>query len=138
MPHEIDITAGVASFANARSDHWHRLGQSVGHAMTAREALHAAHLAGWNVRKMPLQVPQQPVINQDGVTTPDPLAVPDSYATVRTNPINGHIDVLGVVGSKYQPVQNEAFPIKFACCPRWATRSPSRDCCLLFDQVVVR
>ena len=108
MPHEIDITAGVASFANARSDHWHRLGQSVGHAMTAREALDAAHLAGWNVRKMPLQVPQQPVINEDGVTTPDPLAVPDYYATVRTNPINGHIDVLGVVGSKYQPVQNEA------------------------------
>ena len=82
MPHEIDITAGVASFANARSDHWHRLGQSVGHAMTAREALDAAHLAGWNVRKMPLQVPQQPVINEDGVTTPDPLAVPDYYAVV--------------------------------------------------------
>ena len=32
--------------------------------MTAREALDAAHLAGWNVRKMPLQVPQQPVIDE--------------------------------------------------------------------------
>jgi phage/plasmid-like protein (TIGR03299 family) len=108
MPHEIDITNGVASFANSRSDHWHRLGQAVGHAMTAREALDAAHLAGWNVRKMPLQVPQEPIITEDGVTTPDPLAVPDFYATVRTNPIKGGTDVLGVVGSKYEPVQNEA------------------------------
>jgi len=24
MAHEIDITRGIASFANARSDHWHR------------------------------------------------------------------------------------------------------------------
>ena len=42
------------------------------------------------------------------MTTPPPLAVPDFYATVRTNPINGALDVLGVVGSKYEPVQNEA------------------------------
>jgi phage/plasmid-like protein (TIGR03299 family) len=106
--HEIDITAGVASFANARTDHWHRLGQSVGHAMTAREAFDAAHLAGWNVRKMPLQVPQHPTLTADGATTPDPLEVSDFYATVRTNPIHGGTDVLGVVGSKYVPVQNEA------------------------------
>ena len=95
MAHELDITDGQVSFANSRSDAWHRLGQSVGHAMTAREALQAAHLAGWNVRKMPLQVPQEPVIDDTGVTTPAPLAVPDFYATVRTNPINGRLDVLG-------------------------------------------
>jgi phage/plasmid-like protein (TIGR03299 family) len=57
---------------------------------------------------MPLQVPQEPIITEDGVTTPAPLAVPDVYATVRTNPIHGRTDVLGVVGSKYEPVQNEA------------------------------
>ncbi|CQD24270.1 phage/plasmid-related protein [Mycobacterium lentiflavum] len=108
MAHELDITDGQVSFANSRSDAWHHLGQSVGHTMTAREALEAAHLAGWNVRKMPLQVPQQPVIDDTGVTTPAPLAVPDFYATVRTNPVNGRTDVLGVVGSKYEPVQNEA------------------------------
>jgi phage/plasmid-like protein (TIGR03299 family) len=108
MAHELDITDGQASFANSRSDAWHRLGQSIGHTMTAREALQAARLAGWNVRKMALQVPQEPVIKDTGVTTPPPLAVPDFYATVRTNPINARIDVLGVVGSKYEPVQNEA------------------------------
>jgi phage/plasmid-like protein (TIGR03299 family) len=108
MAHELDINRGIASFANARSDHWHRLGQSVGHIMNARQALDAAHLANWNVRKMPLQVPQEPIIGDDGVTTPKPLAVPDFYATVRTNPVHGGTDVLGVVGSKYVPVANEA------------------------------
>jgi hypothetical protein len=106
MAHEIDITNGIASFA-ARTDAWHRLGQIVGHAMTAEEALAAAHLSGWNVRKMALQVPQEPVITDNGVTTPAPLPVDDHFATVRTNPITGNIDVLGVVGSKYEPVQNE-------------------------------
>jgi phage/plasmid-like protein (TIGR03299 family) len=108
MAHELDTTDGQISFADSRRDAWHRLGQSVGHTMSAREALDAAHLAGWNVRKMALQVPQQPAIGDDGVTAPAPLAVPDFYATVRTNPINGALDVLGVVGSKYEPVQNEA------------------------------
>ncbi len=106
--HNIDITEGVASFANARSDHWHRLGQTVGHTMTAREALDAAHLANWNVRKMALHVQPKPVITDTGVTTPAPLVVPDFYATVRDNPINGELDVLGVVGAKYTPVANEA------------------------------
>jgi hypothetical protein len=106
MAHELDITNGIASFA-ARTDAWHRLGQIVGHAMTAEEALAAAHLSGWNVRKTALVVPQEPVITDNGVTTPAPLPVDDHYATVRTNPITGNIDVLGVVGSKYEPVQNE-------------------------------
>lgn len=107
MAHELDSTNGVVSFANSRTDAWHRLGQSVGHAMTAEEALHAAHLAGWNVHKRPLQVAQDPILTEDGVSTLAPLAVPEMFATVRTNPITGALEVLGVVGSKYTPVQNE-------------------------------
>ena len=87
MAHELDITNGVASFANSRADAWHRLGRSVGHTMTAREALAASHLADWNVRKMPLIIPQEPVIADTGVRTPPPIPVPDMYATVRDNPI---------------------------------------------------
>jgi hypothetical protein len=68
MAHELDINNGVASFA-ARTDAWHRLGQIVGHAMDAETALAAAHLAGWNVRKMALVVPQEAVIADNGVTT---------------------------------------------------------------------
>jgi phage/plasmid-like protein (TIGR03299 family) len=106
MAHEIDITNGVASFA-ARTDAWHRLGQIVGHAMTAEEALSAARLSGWNVHKRKIVVPLEPAIAENGVTTPAPLPVDDHFATVRTNPITGTLDVLGVVGSKYEPVQNE-------------------------------
>jgi hypothetical protein len=107
MAHELDINNGVASFA-ARTDAWHRLGQTVGHSMTGAEALAAARLTGWNVRKMALQVPLEPVITDDsGEVTPAPLPVAEHFATVRTNPITGNIDVLGVVGSKYEPVQNE-------------------------------
>ena len=54
-------------------------------------------LAGWSPRKMPLQVPQEPIITEQkngGVTTPAPLAVPDQDATVRTNPITGELNVL--------------------------------------------
>ena len=77
--------------------------------MDAREALASARLAGWSVRKMPLVIPQEPMISEDGVTTPAPIPVPDMFATVRDNPVvPGRIDYLGVVGSKYEPVQNEA------------------------------
>lgn len=107
MAHHLDSTNSHVFFADARTDAWHRLGQHVGHVMTAREALQAAHLNGWNVRKMALQVHQEP-IPSDTSTAATPLVVPDFYATVRTNPITGRPDVLGVVGSKYEPVQNEA------------------------------
>ena len=59
-------------------------------------------LAGWSCRKMPLRVPQEPIITEQkngGVTTPAPLAVPDQDATVRTNPITGELNVLGVVAA---------------------------------------
>jgi len=45
-----------------------------------------------------------PIISADGVTT---LDVPDQFATVRTNPVTGRPDVLGVVGQGYTPIQNE-------------------------------
>ena len=54
------------------------------------------HLGGWNVRKSPLIVAE----------TGEPA--PDAYATIRDNPLTpGQVDVLGVVGSQYHPVQNE-------------------------------
>lgn len=108
MGHELDITEGKASFASARLDAWHRLGQTLPNLMTAEEALNAAHLAGWDVRKKTLWIDGDPIINDDGVAPGELIKVPAKYATVRTNPINGGTDVLGVVGDQYTPIQNEA------------------------------
>ena len=105
MAHELDITDGVASFASARQDAWHRLGTVLPDTMTAEEALTAAHLTDWNVRKLPI-VTRETMIDATGVATVE-VEIPDQYATVRTNPINGQVDPLGIVGAQYTPVQNE-------------------------------
>ena len=104
MAHELDTTDGTTPFA-AREDAWNRPGTTVGEAMNADQALELANLAGWNVRKLPLTA-TEPVMNEDGVTDTR-LDVPGHFATVRTNPVNGRTDVLGVVGNQYVPVQNE-------------------------------
>lgn len=104
MAHELDTTDGITSFA-AREDAWHRLGTTVGEAMTAQQALELAHLAGWNVRKLPLTTTDT-TLTDEGVTE-TVIPVPDKFATVRTNPINGTTEPLGVVGKQYVPVQNE-------------------------------
>lgn len=107
MGHELDITDGQASFASAQIDAWHRLGQVLPGLMTAQQALDAAHLAGWNVRKVPLWVDGDPVITDDGVAPGERIKVKGKWATVRTNPIDGGTNVLGVVGDQYTAIQNE-------------------------------
>lgn len=109
MAHLISTTNGVASFADSKTDAqgqvsaWHKLGTPVGHAMTAQEALDAAHLANWNVRKRPLWVD----VREDDETLRG-LVVPNQYATVFDNPVTGKVTPIGVVGNRYTPIQNEA------------------------------
>jgi phage/plasmid-like protein (TIGR03299 family) len=98
MAHEIDTTNGVSSFVSAREPAWHRLGTVLDHRFTAEEAMAAAHLGGWNVRKAPLTA-----LTDDGI-----MEVPREYASIRTNPVTGRVDILGVVGESYTPIQNEA------------------------------
>jgi phage/plasmid-like protein (TIGR03299 family) len=112
MSHEISTTNGVASFADSqidskgRVDAWHKLGTPVGHAMTAEEALEAAHLANWNVRKRPVWVD---IREDDPQNQPHGLVLPNEYATVFTNPVSGLITpIKGGLGTKYTPIQNEA------------------------------
>ena len=111
MAHELDITDGVASFADSRTrtingvevtDAWHRLGTPVGHLMTVDEALDAAHLRGWDVRKEPLVANLE---TEDGETIA--LPVPDRHAVIRTNPVSLKPEALGVVGNRWTPFQNE-------------------------------
>lgn len=108
MGHELDQTNDIVSFANSRNDAWHQLGQSVGHLMTATEVMAEAHLANWNVRKVPMHITTDPIISDEGVTPGEQIEVPNKWATVRTNPITGKTEPLGVVGNVYTPLQNEA------------------------------
>lgn len=102
MPHNLDITDGQASYAGAREDAWHQLGQTLPDSFTAEEAMEAANLGGWNVRKAPLLVDAEEAGGTGGL-----VEVPRFFATVRDNPVNGQLDALGVVGNAYHPIQNE-------------------------------
>jgi hypothetical protein len=99
MAHAInELAEGIHSFATAREHAWHRLGTVVEDSFDARTALDAAHLAGWNVRKAPVFM-----LDENGNT----LDVDRKFATFYTNPITGENQALGVVGSYYEPIQNE-------------------------------
>ena len=99
MSHLLDIHAnGQAAFASAHQHAWHRLGTVLDHRFSAEEAMEHALLGDWNVRKLPLTAH-----DDAGNSVP----VSGSYATVRTNPLTQGIDVLGTVGSRYTPIQNE-------------------------------
>ncbi|MFE6305054.1 DUF932 domain-containing protein [Nocardiopsis sp. NPDC057823] len=98
MAHQLErFSDGSTSFVSARVDAWHRLGTVLPDTFSGATALRTARLDRWNVHTTPLQI-------TEGGTT---LAVPDAYATVRTHPETGLPDVLGVVGDRYRPVQNE-------------------------------
>jgi phage/plasmid-like protein (TIGR03299 family) len=103
MAHELnELAPGIHSYAGAREHAWHRLGVTLDSTMTAEEALAAAHLVGWDVRKVALKT--EPIIGPNGVTV---LDIPDRFATVYTNPLTGEVRYLGTVGSHYDPTQNE-------------------------------
>ncbi len=104
MAHELEIWSdGTASFVSAREHAWHRLGTVLPAEFDAAHAMSHAKLGGWNVRTTALQT--APVLSDDGVL--GALPVPDQFATVRTNPVSGSVDVLGVVGRGYTVIQNE-------------------------------
>ena len=104
MSHELEVWEdGSASFVSARQHAWHRLGTVLPSEFDAAQAMSYARLGGWNVRTMALQT--APVLSEGGVF--GALPVPDQFATVRTNPVSGSVDVLGVVGRGYTVIQNE-------------------------------
>jgi phage/plasmid-like protein (TIGR03299 family) len=104
MAHQIEEFAnGTAAFVSARQHAWHQLGTVLPAEFDAAQAMQFAKLGGWNVRTRALRTVE--VLDADGVT--GPLEVPGQFATVRTNPVTGGTDVLGVVGSGYTVIQNE-------------------------------
>ncbi|AYB70632.1 hypothetical protein SEA_SERENDIPITOUS_91 [Mycobacterium phage Serendipitous] len=102
MGHEIDNTAGRFSFADSRSDAWHQLGQQVNHEMEPAEALEAAYMNGWDVRKI-----EHRQTVDDGLGGTVEVAAPGQWTVLRTNPHTLMPEALAVVGDRWQPFQNE-------------------------------
>ena len=96
MAHELETQNGVASFASFREPAWHGLGTVFTEEKNTAEMLAAANLNNWNVRLVDLDIPSD-------------LSSDKNYQyVVRTNPTNSsQTDVLGIVGERYVPVQNE-------------------------------
>jgi phage/plasmid-like protein (TIGR03299 family) len=98
MAHELEINneTGEASFASLRQPAWHKLGTVFEEEVNTQKMLELAHLDNWNVRL-------------EDVAMPDGFASDKSYSFVtRTNPFDkDQNDVLGVVGERYVPLQNE-------------------------------
>lgn len=118
MGHELDITtddAGKAhvSFADSQNDAWHQLGQQMPGKMEPMEALAAANMLDWNVRKVPLKADIAEYHDAEGQPldpAPEPIMVdvPGRYTILRTNPITKKPQALGVIGAWWKPFANEA------------------------------
>jgi phage/plasmid-like protein (TIGR03299 family) len=93
MAHELE---SANSFASFREPAWHGLGTVFNEEVSTSEMLSLANLQNWNVRL-------------EDVVIPENLSSDKSYQyVVRTNPFdNSQTDVLGVVGERYVPLQNE-------------------------------
>jgi phage/plasmid-like protein (TIGR03299 family) len=97
MAHMLEVSeTGEATFASFREPAWHQLGTVFTEEVSTAKMLELAHLDNWNVRL-------------EDVAIPDGFASDRSYSFVtRTNPFDkSQNDVLGVVGERYVPLQNE-------------------------------
>lgn len=97
MAHALEVSeTGEATFASFREPAWHRLGTVFEEEVSTAKMLELAHLDNWNVRL-------------EDVEIPNGFASDRSYSFVtRTNPFDkSQNDVLGVVGERYVPLQNE-------------------------------
>ena len=96
MAHELETVNGQTAFASLREPAWHNLGTVFQDEVNTSEMLKLAHLDNWNVRL-------------EDVVMPDGFNSDKSYSFVtRTNPFDrSQNDVLGVVGERYVPLQNE-------------------------------
>jgi len=96
VAHDLESQNGKVSFASFREPAWHNLGTVFTEEKTTAEMLEAANLNNWNVRLEDLE-------------TPSHLTSDKSYQyVIRTNPTdNSQTDILGIVGERYHPLQNE-------------------------------
>jgi len=97
--HNLEQINGETAFVAYREPGWHGLGQVVEEELTAESAIQKAML-DWTVELHPLQ---SVVVTDTGVEIVD---VKDKFAVIRKHPLLGERDALGVVGTRYTPIQN--------------------------------
>jgi phage/plasmid-like protein (TIGR03299 family) len=124
MTHMLEQYGDMASFASLREPAWHGLGTVLDEAVNTSKMLEVAHLAGWNVRLEELTLPGR--------------SHRQHFATVRTNPFDGEADVLGVVGERYQVLQNEdlfAFGDAILDGAKWETAGSIKNGTVVFGSL---
>jgi phage/plasmid-like protein (TIGR03299 family) len=96
MAHLLESQNGETAFASFRQPAWHGLGEVFTEEVSTAEMLKKAKLNNWDVRLEDVEIPNQ-------------FSSDKNYSfVVRDNPfILGNKDVLGVVGERYVPLQNE-------------------------------
>ena len=96
MAHQLESVNGETAFASLREPAWHGLGTVFNEEVSTTEMLKKAKLNNWNVRLEDVEIPNQ-------------FSSDKSYSfVVRDNPFTlGDKDVLGIVGERYVPLQNE-------------------------------
>jgi phage/plasmid-like protein (TIGR03299 family) len=96
MAHLLESVNGETAFASLREPAWHGLGTVFEEEVSTAEMLKLAKLNKWNVRLEDVEIPTG-------------FESDKSYSFVtRTNPFDTtKNDVLGVVGERYVPLQNE-------------------------------
>lgn len=96
MAHLLESVNGETAFASFREPAWHGLGEVFTEEVSTTEMLKKAKLNNWNVRLEDVEIPAD--FDSD-----------KNYSfVVRDNPFTkGNKDVLGVVGERYVPLQNE-------------------------------
>jgi phage/plasmid-like protein (TIGR03299 family) len=96
MAHLLESVNGETAFASLREPAWHGLGEVFTEEVSTTEMLKKAKLNNWNVRL-------------EEVAIPTGMESDKNYSfVVRDNPFTkGNKDVLGIVGERYAPLQNE-------------------------------
>ena len=95
--HGIEISEFEAAVALRNTPAWHNLGTVFEGEVDTDEMLELAHLNDWDVHLRPVEVAG---IDNDRFAK-------QYFATVRTNPFDGGLDTLSIVGERYKTFQNE-------------------------------
>lgn len=126
MSHLLERYGDMAAFASLRQPAWHGLGTVFETEVNASQMLKMAHMAGWDVRLVPIVLPGR--------------SAQTFYAVVRTSPFDGEADTLGVVGERYKVLQNEdlfTFGDNIGDGARWETAGSIRNGRVVFGSLAI-